>query len=317
MLMALFSRIYFNAVFGALGGLLGWMLFGVFGDKSSTSAAQQLLGGAFIGGFVGYLVVGVDAIRDRSLIRFCRLAAYGVILGAIGGALGMVIGEQVNDALVRGLIHWRGGASRGWIERVGEVLSRGLGWLLLGFAIGLGEGMAARSLAKLRYGMLGGTIGGFIGGILFGLIKVLDKGSEGMSHVWGGAMGLIILGACIGALSALVQAVFQPASVRVLRGWQEGREYSLLKTENLLGRDEGADIALFRDMRVEKRHALIERHGNRFLLRNNASPAEQTRVNDEPVSQVHELRDGDRVQLGGIVLRFQMRAAANREQAKS
>ena len=26
--MALFSWIYFNAVFGALGGLLGWMLFG-------------------------------------------------------------------------------------------------------------------------------------------------------------------------------------------------------------------------------------------------------------------------------------------------
>ena len=29
--MALMSRIYFNAVFGALGGLLGWMLFSVFG----------------------------------------------------------------------------------------------------------------------------------------------------------------------------------------------------------------------------------------------------------------------------------------------
>ena len=27
--MALLGRIYFNAVFGALGGLLGWMLFGV------------------------------------------------------------------------------------------------------------------------------------------------------------------------------------------------------------------------------------------------------------------------------------------------
>ena len=28
--MALLTRIYFNAVFGALGGLLGWLLFGVF-----------------------------------------------------------------------------------------------------------------------------------------------------------------------------------------------------------------------------------------------------------------------------------------------
>ena len=33
--MALLTRIYFNAVFGALGGLLGWMLFGVFTDPAA------------------------------------------------------------------------------------------------------------------------------------------------------------------------------------------------------------------------------------------------------------------------------------------
>ena len=68
--MALLVRIYFNAVFGALGGLLGWMLFGVFGDKNVTDerlTAQILLGGALIGGVIGYFVVSVEAIRDRSL----------------------------------------------------------------------------------------------------------------------------------------------------------------------------------------------------------------------------------------------------------
>ena len=63
--MALLSRIYFNAVFGGLGGLLGWMLFGVFGNKATSgSALQMLLGGAFIGGAIGFFVVSVDAIRD-------------------------------------------------------------------------------------------------------------------------------------------------------------------------------------------------------------------------------------------------------------
>ncbi len=57
----------------------------------------------------------------------------------------------------------------------------------------------------------------------------------------------------------LVQAVLQPASVKVLRGWQEGREYPVIKPETLLGREEHADIALFRDMQVQKRHALIRR----------------------------------------------------------
>ena len=87
--MALFLRIYFNAVFGGLGGLLGWMVFGAFGDPRSGETLQQMvLGGAIIGGFIGYFVVSVDAIRDRSLIRFSRLASYGVVLGMAGGALG-------------------------------------------------------------------------------------------------------------------------------------------------------------------------------------------------------------------------------------
>src|SRR5688500_8319855 len=97
--MALLSRIYFNAVFGGLGGLLGWMLFGVFGEKNpgqqpvllffDEQAINTLLGGALIGGVIGYFVVSVEAIRDQSLVRFARLASYGVLLGWLGGALGM------------------------------------------------------------------------------------------------------------------------------------------------------------------------------------------------------------------------------------
>src|SRR4051812_39156317 len=98
--MALLIRIYYNGVFGALGGVLGWMLFGVFGDKnpagSSAQILQMVLGGAIIGGCIGYLVVSVEAIRDGALIRIARLATYGVLLGAVGGAIGMVVGDGVN-----------------------------------------------------------------------------------------------------------------------------------------------------------------------------------------------------------------------------
>ena len=51
--MALLVRIYYNAVFGALGGLVGWMLFGVFGDKipsKETQWVQMIIGGTVIGG---------------------------------------------------------------------------------------------------------------------------------------------------------------------------------------------------------------------------------------------------------------------------
>ena len=228
--MALLVRIYFNAVLGAIGGLLGWMLFGIFGDKTATQDeldVQLLLGGALIGGLIGYFVVSVEAFRDRSLPRFCRLAAYGVVLGAVGGAFGMWIGDWINYRLVQAI-----GASQGsFLHLLATILVRGLGWSFLGMAVGLSEGIAARSLGKFSYGTLGGAIGGFIGGCIFGplyIVTVQGSSGEGYKQLWE-ALGLIILGACIGSLSALVQGVFQPAMVKVMRGWQEGREYAIDK----------------------------------------------------------------------------------------
>ncbi len=300
--MALFLRVYFSALAGALGGLIGWVLFGALGDKHAAHAGQWLLGGGCIGGFIGYFVVSIEAVRDRSLVRFARLASYGVLLGAAGGALGMALGEQVNYFLVGKLIDWFGPGRQGAgaVGRVlGEVLSRGLGWLLLGVAVGVSEGVAARSRAKLIYGTVGGALGGLVGGALYGLVKALEREPAGAFALWGEALGLMILGACIGSLSALVQAAFQPASLRVLRGWQEGREYPVLREETLLGRDEHADIALFRDMRVEKRHAAIRHQEGGYVFTNLGGTPEQTRVNDAPVPQSSPLRDGDRIQLGG------------------
>ena len=311
--MALLVRIYFNAVFGALGGLLGWMLFGVFGDKSAPQdrlTAQMLLGGALIGGVIGYFVVSVEAIRDRNPVRFARLATYGVALGAVGGAVGMLVGDWVNFRLVGAIGAGRQGA--GTLHTLGTMLARGLGWTFLGVAVGLSEGVAARSLGKLSYGTAGGALGGFIGGALFGLFYLKTIDQEGSASLWG-ALGLIILGACIGSLSALVQGVLQPASLRVLRGWQEGREYALDKASNLLGRDEHADIALFRDMKVEKKHAVIRRERSGYVLLNSGAPPEQTLVNGQSVRDRHDLKDGDRIQLGNVILRFQTRAAQARK----
>jgi hypothetical protein len=341
--MALLSRIYFNAVFGALGGLIGWMLFGVFVEKNvtiDTSALHQaagpsggalaedeqaaqaatdammrrlfLLGGALIGGSIGYFVVSAEALRDRSFLRFVRLASYGLVLGAVGGAVGIFIGDEANFWMVRWLGSERETGAKYVLHLFGILLARGTGWMFLGVAIGGCEGIAARSLGKFSYGTIGGALGGAVGGALFGLAYEMIKNGRGSAPLLG-ALGLMLLGACIGSLSALVQAVFQPASVKVLRGWQEGREYPLDKNANLLGRDEHADIALFRDMRVEKRHALIRRRQNRYVFVNNQAPPEATRINDEPVPAERELKDGDRIQLGNVVLRFQARAAGNKK----
>ena len=311
--MSLLIRIYFNAVFGGLGGLLGWVLFGAFFDPKESGILHWLLGGAVIGCSIGYFVVSVEAIRDRSLVRFSRLASYGLLLGALGGALGFLLGERIYSVLIQPIGADR---SRSGLYLLGAAVVRGLGWMILGLAVGISEGIAARSLGKFSYGAIGGALGGFTGGFLFGLFYTAAFRRGDPTLIWG-AVGLVIVGASIGSLTALVQGVFQPASVKVMRGWQEGREYPLDKPSNRLGRDEHADIALFRDMRVEKHHALIQRQGNRFLLVNTNAPADYTRVNGVPVPRYHELHDGDRIQLGQVVLRFQLRTAQNRRKQGS
>jgi hypothetical protein len=308
--MPLLLRIYYNAVFGALGGLLGWMLFSIFGNKVSTEDSltrQLLLDGALLGAGIGYLVVSVDAIRDRSFLRFVRLASYGLFLGALGGALGMFLAERVNYLFVGGIGAIRGNS----LKFLATIFARGLGFLFLGAAVGMSEGIAARSLGKFSYGTLGGTLGGFFGGCLFGLVYLVTL-QQGGNVAIAGATGICIMGACIGSLSALVQGVLQPASLRVLRGWQEGREYALDKDENSLGRDEHVDIALFRDMKVEKHHAYVRREQNLYFLINNGAPATATLVNDQPITSRCQLNDGDRIQLGNVVLRFQLRVAKER-----
>src|SRR5438128_2530250 len=151
--MSLLVRIYYNAVFGALGGLLGWMLLGVFFDARKSGLGHWLCTGAVIGAAIGYFVVSVEAIRDRSLVRFARLASYGLALGAVGGAIGMLVGEGVNSLLVR----WVGADRGDFLKVLGGMFARGLGWLFLGLAVGMSEGIAARSMGKFSYGAVGGT----------------------------------------------------------------------------------------------------------------------------------------------------------------
>jgi hypothetical protein len=307
--MARLFRVYYNAVFGALGGLLGWMLLGEFVHVDWPWWWQALVGGALIGALIGYFVVSVDAILDRALVRFCRYATFGIVLGGLGGAAGVWVGDWVNLLLVPG-----GMAGASTVQLVGIVAARGFGWLLFGLAVGVSEGLASRSLGKITYGAIGGSLGGFIGGAVFAYLMIVLQPTPD-SYAWGQAIGLIILGACIGALTALVEEVFKPASLKVLRGWQEGREYPVLKGTSVVGRDEGVDILLLRDMKVEKRHVLIHRRGNRFVLANNDAPPRQTLVNGEPVAQSCELRDGDRIQLGNVLLKFLLRAAKEKQKS--
>lgn len=302
--MTRWYRIYFNTLLGALGGLIGWMLFGEWIDANWNWWQSSLAGGALIGAVIGYGLAGAEALQDAVFIRFIRFASMGTVLGAIGGALGFWLGESIHYVLLPAT------GELTWSITLGLVISRALGWAFFGLAVGMSEGLAARSLRLCRFGAIGGALGGALGGAVFGTLMVLWDPTV-RSYMWGQALGLIVLGGCIGLLTALVEKVLQPASLLVIRGWREGREFRVVKRQNRLGRDETADILLLRDMSIAKQHAVISQKDNGYVIILQEGTPEQTLINGAPVYSGQNLKDGDRLQIGATVLRFSQRRASH------
>ena len=72
------------------------------------------------------------------------------------------------------------------------------------------------------------------------------------------AIGLVILGLCIGLLIGLAQVVLKEAWLKVESGFRAGREVMLSKDETTIGRAESCDIGLFGDNTIERLHARIQ-----------------------------------------------------------
>ena len=99
------------------------------------------------------------------------------------------------------------------------------------------------------------------------------------------------------------------ASLRVLKGPDEGKEFPLLERATL-GRGVTADIPLL-DMKCSREHCRVEKSGDGYALVDLGS-TNGTRLNDAKVDSgsTTPLRHGDRLRLGGTVIEFHADATA-------
>lgn len=93
------------------------------------------------------------------------------------------------------------------------------------------------------------------------------------------------------------------AILRVTHGKQKDQEFRVEKAEITIGRSKGCAICL-PDWFVGKEHAVIQRRGDTFLLRDLGS-WRGTKVNDRPVTETI-LKDGDEIQIGGTRFAFRI-----------
>ena len=184
----------------------------------------------------------------------------------------------------------------------GGLLGRAASWAVLGLGIGLGQGLADRSWQRLTFGLIGGGLGGFVGGLCFEALRV----SLGNRYDLSQALGIVILGGGLGLCLALVEQALRRAWVQIASGRQEGRIYLLDHPRCRLGLDERAEVGIFGDAAVERRHAEIDRTAQGYVLRNLAESG-ATKVNGAVCSADRVLNDGDRIELGRTSLIFRRR----------
>ncbi|ROT31616.1 FHA domain-containing protein [Micromonospora sp. HM5-17] len=88
----------------------------------------------------------------------------------------------------------------------------------------------------------------------------------------------------------------------VTNGPLRGASFRLGPGRHRIGREEGVDV-LLDDPKVSRRHATVELTGGRALLADTGS-TNGTWLNDRRIGGSAVLRDGDRIRLGHVELRF-------------
>jgi len=279
-------RTYYYAVVGAIGGLISWRVSDAVGlSFTAHLTLNELVVGGLIGLSIGLLLGAAEGIVTLDPRRMLRTTVVAGPLGLAAGAVGLVLGEAAFQLLG------------------GEALGRLLGWSLFGMLLGLAESAVGRT--QMWKGALGGMIGGAVGGTL---IEVARRGYG--DPLFGKAVGLVLLGASVGAFLALISVLLSRAWLEVASGKLKGAEFVLDKflpaggPSAIIGSDAlKADIAL-PDPDIAPQHALLSGAGTHVSLKDLSLTG--TFVNGRRV-QATALADRQRIRLGNTELVYHER----------
>lgn len=280
-------QIYYSAVFGALGGLLGWWLMG----SVNTQTWSVLLSNPFVGAGVGLCISGFVAASDGAMIkgvasRALRDGLFGAIAGAVAGTIGLLLGGLAFTGIGGGLV------------------ARGIGWLLLGLLVGLGDFLVHRRPQRALYGAIGGVAGGLVGGLFYEALTQVFLRQSGSAQIILSGVGLILLGAAIGALIPLARQVLSGGELRVQSGPQKGLVREVTDSASI-GRYDGNDLYL-PDAGIAWRHATVRRSGDGFELAVLPEAGSAAWIGQQPVAPgtAHTLTSGDQIRIGEALVEF-------------
>ncbi|MFN2282624.1 MAG: FHA domain-containing protein [Anaerolineales bacterium] len=242
-------RLYYYAVLGAMGGLIGWQASNALGLSFwSNLYLSEVLVGGLIGLSIGVLLGLAEVLGSRSPLAILKSGVINGALGFLGGAIALPVAEGLFQSLGGGL----GG--------------RALGWALFGLLIGLAMGIS--SGAQAWKPALGGALGGLLGGFLLEEVRSLFA-----VPLYGKAVGLTLLGAAVGIFIALVVLLLTRAWLEVTSGKMKGSEFILDKfikkngPSAFIGSSPLKSDIVLPDPDIAPQHALLKGEDSHFTIK--------------------------------------------------
>ena len=270
-------RTYFYAVFGAIGGLIGWQMSNFLGLSFITNLyLSEAVVGALIGFVIGLCIGVTEGLLTQNFVQAVRAGLFSALLGLVAGAIGLPLSEYLFQAVGAGF------------------LGRALGWGVFGLLLGFAEGVVGKSQAWK--GMLGGLIGGAVGGAL------LESAPNWLGNPLSGkAAGLVLLGASVSAFISLIVVLLSRAWLEVASGKLKGTEFILDKFMKAggpaiaIGSSALKSEIVLPDPDIAPQHAMLTGDGMRFSLKDMSLAG--TYINGKKIERT-QLSNGQKIRMG-------------------
>ena len=286
MKMSRIMRLYYYAVLGAMGGLIGWQASNAIGLSFwSNLYLSEIVVGGLIGMSIGALIGLSEGLNSRNFLQILKSTLFSGGLGLIGGAIGLPIAE--------GLFLFLGGG----------VLGRAIGWAVFGLLIG--AAFAITSGNEAWKPALGGAIGGLLGGIVLESVRALFT-----DPLVGKAIGLTALGSSIGIFIALIVLLLSKAWFEVTSGKMQGSEFILDKfiksngPSAFIGSSPLKSDIVLPDPDIDPQHALLKGEDSHFNLKDLSLSG--TFINGKKI-EIAQLRKNQTVKIGNTELVYHER----------
>jgi len=278
---------------GFSAGCLVWVVTEPFMAVSGgTFYLRLIIQGGLIGAVYGAVLGAGEGISVSIPQKALMGASLGFGIGFIAGVAAIIVAQGMLLVLTGS-----GSASIADITERYLPLARILGWTFMGAMLGTVEGIRAKSVRRVLFGVIGGTLGGLIGGLLFEGLNALDVSASLLR-----LLGFCSLGLFIGGGFSLLESLGRFGVLKVMNGRYKGKEFILSKKSSSVGSESRCDIAIPGDPDMQKLHAQVFRKNSEMFVerKTDASPLF---VNDKSC-EIQRLKYEDVLRLGHTVIRF-------------